>query len=90
MPQPQKQLPQDYNFTTATSSLPSPNQGYFYINMGSSLSWIYSLAPTTFNTPYLQKFKQVIGSVRSFSTSTTTTSKQEQYDGLVVLAPARK
>lgn len=90
LPQPQKQLPQDYNFATATSSLPSPNQGYFYINMGSSLSWIYSLAPTTFNTPYLQKFKQVIGSVRSFSTTTTTTSKQEQYDGLVVLAPARK
>lgn len=90
LPQPQKQLPQDYNFATATSSLPSPNQGYFYINMGSSLSWIYSLAPTTFNTPYLRKFKQVIGSVRSFSTTTTTTSKQEQYDGLVVLAPARK
>ena len=90
LPQPQKQLAKDYNFTTSTSSLPFPNQGYFYINIGSSLSWIYSLAPETFNTPYLQQFKQIIGSVRSFTTTTVTTSKQEQYDGLVVLAPAKK
>lgn len=90
LPQPQHQLPKDYNFTTATSSLPAANQGYFYINMGSSLSWIYSLAPTTFNNPDFQIFKQVIGSVRSFGTTTSITSKQEQYDGLVVLAPAKK
>jgi len=90
LPQPQKQLPKDYNFATATSFLPYPNQGYFYINMGSSLSWIYSFAPTVFNAPDFQIFKQVIGSIRSFSTTTSTTSKQEQYDGLVVLAPAKK
>jgi hypothetical protein len=90
LPQPQKQLAKDYNFATATSSLPFPNQGYFYINMGSSLSWVYSLAPETFNAPYFQTFKQVIGSVRSVSTTTITTSKQEQYDGLLVLAPAKK
>ncbi|WP_158506133.1 DUF3352 domain-containing protein [Synechocystis sp. PCC 7509] len=90
LPQPQKQLEKDYNFATAISSLPFPNQGYFYINMGSSLAWVYSLAPETFNTPSFQVFKQVIGSVRSFSTTTTTTSKKEQYDGLVVLAPAKK
>ncbi len=90
LPRPQRQLPKDYNFATATSSLPSPNQGSFYINMGSSLSWIYSLAPTVFNAPDFQIFKQVIGSARSFSTTTTTTSKQEQYDGLLVLAPAKK
>lgn len=90
LPQPQQQLAKDYNFATATSSLPFPNQGYSYINMGSSLSWIYSLAPTTFNNPNFQTFKQVIGSVRSYSTTTTTTSKKEQYDGLLVLAPAKK
>jgi len=90
LPQPQKQLAKDYNFATGTSSLPFPNQGYFYINMGSSLSWVYSLAPTLFNTPDFQKFKQVIGSARSFSTTTTITNKQEQYDGLLVLAPTKK
>jgi hypothetical protein len=90
LPQPQKQLAKDYNFATATSSLPFPNQGYFYINMGSSLSWIYSLAPETFNTPYFQIFKQVIGSVRSYSNTTSITSRKEQYDGLVVLAPTKK
>lgn len=90
LPQPQKQLPKDYNFVTATSSLPTSNQGSFYINMGSSLAWIYGLAPTVFNAPDFQIFKQVIGSVRSFSSTTITTSKQEQYDGLVVLAPAKK
>ncbi len=90
LPQPQAQLPKDYNFVTATSSLPTSNQGSFYINMGSSLSWVYGLAPTVFNAPDFQIFKQVIGSVRSFSSTTITTSKQEQYDGLVVLAPAKK
>ena len=58
--------------------------------MGSSLSWVYSFAPTLFNTPDFQKFKQVIGSARSFSTTTTITNKQEQYDGLLVLAPTKK
>ena len=89
LPQPQRQLPKDYNFATATTSFSSPNQGYFYINMGSSLSWIYSFLPAT-TDPSIQTFKQVIGNVYSFSSTSHITSNQEQYDGLVVLAPARK
>lgn len=89
LPQPKRQLPKDYNFNTAITSFPRPNQGYFYINMGSSLSWIYSFIPPT-SDPSIQTFKKAIGSVYSFSSTSNTTGKQEQYDGLVVLAPARK
>lgn len=89
LPQPKRQLPKDYNFNTATTSFPRPNQGYFYINMGSSLSWIYSFLPPT-SDPSIETFKKAIGNVYSFSSTSKTTSKQEQYDGLVVLAPARK
>ncbi len=89
LPQPKRQLPKDYNFNTATTSFPRPNQGYFYINMGSSLSWIYSFLPPT-SDPSIETFKKAIGNVYSFSSTSTTNSKQEQYDGLVVLAPARK
>lgn len=89
LPQPQRQLPKDYNFATATTSFPRRNQGYFYINMGSSLSWIYSFLPPT-SDPSIQTFKKAIGTVYSFSSTSNITSKQEQYDGLVVLAPARK
>lgn len=89
LPQPKRQLPKDYNFNTATTSFSRPNQGYFYINMGSSLSWIYSFLPPT-SDPSIQTFKKAIGTVYSFSSTSNSTSKQEQYDGLVVLAPARK
>lgn len=89
LPLPKRQLPKDYNFNTATTSFPRPNQGYFYINMGSSLSWIYSFLPPT-SDPNIQTFKKAIGNVYSFSSTSNTTSKQEQYDGLVVLAPARQ
>ncbi|KJH70904.1 DUF3352 domain-containing protein [Aliterella atlantica] len=89
LPQPQRQLPKDYNFVTATNSFSRPNQGYFYINMGSSLSWIYSFLPHT-SDPSIQTFKKVIGTVYSFSSTSNISSKQEQYDGLIVLAPVRK
>lgn len=89
LPQPKRQLAKDYNFATATNSLPRPNQGYFYINMGSSLSWIYSFVPTT-TDPSIATFKKAIGSVYSFSSTSHTTNKREQYDGLFVLAPAKR
>ena len=87
---PRHLLAKDYNFTTATNSLPHPNQGYFYMNMGSSLSWLYNLFPDTFNTQYFQIFKQSIGSIYSISGTTSTHGNREQSDALIVLAPARK
>ncbi|MBD2388427.1 DUF3352 domain-containing protein [Cylindrospermum sp. FACHB-282] len=91
VPQPYILLPKTYNFTTATNSLPHPNHGYFYVNMGSTLSWAYGLVPSEFNSnQYFQTFKQIIGSIYSISATTSTTVDREQLDFLVVLAPTRK
>lgn len=87
---PRHLLAKDYNFTTATNSLPHPNQGYFYMNMGSSLSWLYNLSPDSFNNQYFQIFKQSIGSIYSISATTSTHGNREQSNALIVLAPTRK
>lgn len=91
VPKPQVPLSSTYNFSTATNSLPYPNEGYFYVNMGSSLSWIYGLIPQEYQkNQFFKEFKQVMGSVYSLSATTSKTTEQEQFDMLMVLAPTRK
>ena len=91
VPQPYVALSSAYNFNTATSSLPSPNNGYFYMNMGSLLSWVYGFVPQQYsNNPYFNMFKQAIGSVYSISATTSSNVDREQSDLLFVLAPVRK
>ncbi|MBD2445814.1 DUF3352 domain-containing protein [Nostoc sp. FACHB-152] len=90
VPQPYVKLPATYNFQTATNSLPRPNYGYFYLNGGSTLSWIYGFLPTILNDQTIQPWKPIIGSVYSLSATTATTSDREQFDFLMVLAPTRK
>lgn len=90
VPQPQVLLPLTYNFTTATNSLPHANHGYFYMNMGSFLSWVYGFIPAKYNNQGLDTFKQAIGSIYSLSSTSSTTADREQFDFLVVLAPVRK
>ena len=91
VPQPYVALHNAYNFNTATNSLPSPNNGYFYMNMGSLLSWVYGFVPQQYsNNPYFNMFKQAIGSVYSISATTSSNVDREQSDFLVVLAPVRK
>ena len=67
LPQPRRLLAKDYNFTTATRSLPHPNRGYFYMNVGSSLLWAYNLLPADFNFPGFSTFKQAIGDIYRIS-----------------------
>ncbi len=91
VPQPYVALSSAYNFNTATNSLPSLNNGYFYMNMGSLLSWVYGFVPQQYsNNPYFNIFKQAIGSVYSISATTSSNIDREQSDFLVVLAPVRK
>ena len=90
LPQPRRLLTQDYNFTTATRSLPQPNSGYFYLNFGSSLSWAYNLIPADSSFPGFSTFKQAIGSIYSISATSSTIGNREQLDSLIILAPARK
>ncbi len=90
VPSPYQSLPRSYTFTTATNSLPSPNEGYFYLNMGSFLSWAYGFVPPSqLNDPYFRIFKQFIGTIYSISATSSATAEGEQVDGLAVLAPVR-
>jgi Protein of unknown function (DUF3352) len=89
VPQPKIALNSTYNFTTATSSLPSPNNGYFYMNMGSLLSWGYSFLPPQYQDENFKIFKKAMGSVYSISATTSTSKERDQYDALFVLAPKR-
>jgi hypothetical protein len=90
VPKPQTPLPTTYNFTTATKSFPRPNQGYFYLNMGSVLSWAYGFVPAQYTKdPNFRIFKQAIGSVYSISSTSTADPEREEIDLLMVLAPVR-
>ncbi|MGD1874149.1 MAG: DUF3352 domain-containing protein [Mastigocoleus sp.] len=89
VPKPYLSLSSAYNFNNATNTLPYPNQGYFYINTGSFLSWVYNFLPKEFNDPNFQIFKQAIGSVYSISATTSNIPGGEQFDCLMVLAPVR-
>ncbi|AFZ01126.1 DUF3352 domain-containing protein [Calothrix sp. PCC 6303] len=90
VPKPQSSLTTNYNFITATKSFPRPNQGYFYLNMGSVLSWAYGLIPSQYTQdPNFRIFKQAIGSIYSISATSTADPEREEVDFLIVLAPTR-
>ncbi|UBF26035.1 DUF3352 domain-containing protein [Kovacikia minuta CCNUW1] len=87
-PKPYLPLHLNYTFKTATESLPAPNDGYFYINMGSSLALLYGLilpsVPQTY-APFVQQVQQVLGTLRSVSTTTSATADAQRVDSLWVL-----
>ncbi|MDX2100433.1 MAG: DUF3352 domain-containing protein [Leptolyngbyaceae cyanobacterium bins.59] len=89
LPRPYLQLSQDRTFRHAIRPFNRPNQGYFYMNMGASLSWMYSLFPFD-NFPGVTEAKRVIGTIRSLSATNVRTADKEQFDSLMVMAPARK
>ncbi len=87
-PQPPVNLARAFNFQTATAPLPSPNSGYFYLNMGSFLSLIYNfLPPFISDDPQAQSFKQVLGTIRSISATNSSSNIQERVDFFFVLSP---
>lgn len=87
-PKPPVNLAGAYNFQTATAPLPTPNSGYFYMNMGSFLSLIYNfLPPGITDDPQSQSFKQVLGTIRSISATNSRSSTQELVDFFWVLSP---
>lgn len=90
VPFPRQPLTTAYNFNTATNSLPNPNNGYFYLNMGSTMSWIYGFIPQEYqNNEFARIGKEVIGSIYSLSASSSQIPNGEQFDMLMVLAPNR-
>lgn len=86
-PKPYLPLHLNPTFQTAIASFPLSNEGYFYVNMGASLSLIYGLiqpyVPST--SPFVQEFQRVLGTVRSVSTSNSATAEAQRVDTLWVL-----
>lgn len=88
-PQPYEPLTEHSTFRTATQSFPHPNYGYFYINMGSTLSLIYPSLRLNPGDPDMIEFKRFLGSLYSLSATVSSTADYAQANFLVVLAPAR-
>ena len=91
-PKPYLPLHLNHTFQTATASFPLPNEGYFYLNMGATLSFMYDLIlpslPTT-DALFVQEAQRIAGTVRSVSTTNSTTAEAQRVDSLWVLAPAK-
>lgn len=92
-PKPYIPLHLTYTFKTATESLPTPNDGYFYLNMGAYLSFLYSLilpyVPQQ-NPSIVREVQRVLGTVRSISLTSLATPEKQQIDSLWVLSPTRR
>nr|WP_242072561.1 DUF3352 domain-containing protein [Microcoleus sp. FACHB-68] len=87
-PEPSQPLANAYIFQTATQSFPRPNEGYFYLNWGATLSFIYTFFPLD-DSDASRFIKQGLGMIRSFSASNSATPEKEQSDILLVIAPAK-
>ena len=74
-------------FRNATASFPSPNNGYFYVNMSSTLSFFYNLLGfNASNDPWAADIRKYFGTVRSLSLSTSSSAQEFQIDALLGLA----
>jgi Protein of unknown function (DUF3352) len=79
-------------FLNATQSLAHPNNGYSYINTGSSLSFVYSLLGRwglSADEPLFVQVKSLLGTIRGMGATTSSTQDYWQLDSLVNLAPAQ-
>jgi hypothetical protein len=90
VPKPYQPLNLNYTYQTATTSLPSTNHGYFYMNMGSSLSFLYGLilpaVPDAATTAVVQDYQRRLGRIRSISTANSRYVDRQQFDVLVVMS----
>lgn len=74
-------------FRNATANFPNPNNGYFYVNMGSTLSFFYNLFGFNQATdPWATDIRSYFGTVRSLSVTTSSSAQEFQLDALLGLA----
>ncbi len=89
-PKPYLPLHLNHTFQTATTSFPIPNEGYFYVNMGATLSFLYNLilpsVPQAYD-PFIQEAQRIAGTVRSISTTNSATAEAQRVDSLWVMGP---
>ncbi|MGB3298531.1 MAG: DUF3352 domain-containing protein [Phormidesmis sp.] len=89
-----KPVTEHSTFLNATRPLASPNNGYSYLNAGSTLSLVYALASKWLqippDDPFFQQAKSYLGTVRSVGSTTSSTNEYWQLDSLMNLAPAEQ
>jgi hypothetical protein len=90
-PKPYLSLDRSFTFTTATNPLPTPNNGYFYVNVGSLLSLVNNFLDTGAinHDPMLALGTSILGNIRSLTLSTSSTTISTQSDFFIVLSPRR-
>ena len=81
-------------FLTATDTLAKPNNGYGYVNAGSSFSLIYGLVSEWLeiapDDPFFQTVKSYLGTIRGAGSTTSSTAEYWQLDSLLNLAPTEE
>ena len=93
-PKPYLPLNLNYTFKTAIAGFANPNEGFFYVNMGSSLALLYNLVlpknSATQSSSYTQEIQRVMGIFRSYSTSNSITPDGEQVDSILILSQRKQ
>jgi hypothetical protein len=87
-PKPYLSLEDSYTFQTATQPFPQPNDGYFYLNVGSTLAFVNNLFPQNqegINPAFF--ITQILGNIRSLSLSTSGSESAKQADFFLVISP---
>ncbi len=85
-PSPHDPLANFFLFDQATATFPSPNNGYFYLNVGATLALVYQVFDLH-NASGFESTKPYLGSVRSLSSTTTQTPNHMEIYGQLGLAP---
>ncbi len=87
-PSPHDPLAGFFLFRQATATFPRPNDGYFYLNVGATLSLAYEVFEIH-NDPLFDSLKPYLGSVRSLSATSTQTPRYLELQGQMGLARRR-
>ena len=81
-------------FLNATRPLASPNNGYGYLNAGSTFSLVYAIASRWLqiapDDPFFQQVKSYLGTIRGLGSTTSSTDEYWQLDSVMNLAPAEE
>ncbi|TVQ06072.1 MAG: DUF3352 domain-containing protein [Leptolyngbya sp. DLM2.Bin27] len=87
-PSPHDPLARFSGFRSALAPLPQPNNGYFYLNVGATLSLAYQVFDLHSN-PLIEPLKPVLGSLHTLSATTAQTPNYLEVHGHLGLARRR-
>lgn len=87
-PSPHDPLADFFLFDQATATFPTPNDGYFYLNVGATLALAYEVFGFNDDSSY-GAIKPYLGSLRSLSATTALTPNHMEFQGQLGLAPRR-